>query len=129
MLFVKYLRAAVQSGEITTTVRVWRSPRVSVGKRYRMEGGEIEIDSIESITFDDITPALARDCGFQGVADLLALARHGSGENVYLIRFHYIAPGSADRSGTKSSTPKAAERRRPDQSRTAPRTHRPGAKS
>ncbi|MGN6182185.1 MAG: ASCH domain-containing protein [Thermoanaerobaculia bacterium] len=91
MLFTKYLRDGVRSGEITTTVRVWHTPRVSVGKRYRMESGEIEVDSIDEITFDDITPALARACGFRTVADLLKIAKHGSGEHVYLVRFHYIA--------------------------------------
>jgi len=90
MLFVKYLRDGIRSGEITTTVRVWQSPRVSAGKRYRMEDGAIEIDSILPITFRDITPRIARACGFQSVADLLKVAKHGSGDNVYLIRFHYI---------------------------------------
>lgn len=91
MLFTKYLRDGVRSGEITTTVRVWHTPRVTVGKRYRMESGEIEVDSIDEITFDDITPALARACGFRTVADLLKIAKHGSGEHVYLVRFHFIA--------------------------------------
>jgi len=63
---------------------------VSAGKRYRMEDGAIEIDSILPITFRDITPRIARACGFQSVADLLKVAKHGSGDNVYLIRFHYI---------------------------------------
>ncbi|MGH9421732.1 MAG: ASCH domain-containing protein [Thermoanaerobaculia bacterium] len=91
MLFVKYLRDAVRSGAITSSVRVWHRPRVTVGKRYRMEEGEIEVDSIVPITFDEITPDLARACGFGDVGDLLKVARHGSGENVYLVRFHYIS--------------------------------------
>jgi hypothetical protein len=90
MLFVKYLRDGVRSGAITTSVRVWHSPRVAVGKRYRMEEGAIEIDSIVPITFDDITPRIARACGFRTVDDLLKVAKHGSGENVYLIRFHFV---------------------------------------
>ena len=90
MLFVKYLRDGVRSGAITTSVRVWQRPHVQAGKRYRMEGGEIEIDSIVPITFDDITPDLARACGFKDVVDLLKVAKHGPGENVYLVRFHYI---------------------------------------
>jgi hypothetical protein len=90
VLFVKYLRDGVRSGAITTTVRVWRSPRVAVGKRYKLEEGAVEIDSIVPITLDDITPRLARACGFRGVEDLLKVAKHGSGENVYLIRFHYV---------------------------------------
>jgi hypothetical protein len=67
-------------------------PRVSVGGRYRMEEGEIEVDSIEAIGFPDITPELARESGFLGVLDLLKVAKHGKGERIYLIRFHYIPP-------------------------------------
>jgi hypothetical protein len=67
-------------------------PRVRVGGRYPMDEGEIEVDSIESIGFPDITPELARESGFNGLIDLLKVARHGQGQNVYLIRFHYIPP-------------------------------------
>ena len=68
------------------------SPRARVGARYRMEEGEIEVDSIEPIGFPDITPELARESGFLGVLDLLKVAKHGRGENIYLIRFHYVRP-------------------------------------
>ena len=67
-------------------------PRVRVGGRYPMDEGEIEVDSIESIGFPDITPELARESGFNGLIDLLKVARHGQGQNVYLLRFHYIPP-------------------------------------
>ncbi len=66
------------------------SPRVRVGARYGMEEGEIEVDSIEPIGLLDITPELARESGFLGVLDLLKVAKHGRGENIYLIRFHYV---------------------------------------
>jgi hypothetical protein len=39
----------------------------------------------------DITPELARASGFLGVLDLLKVAKHGKGEQIYLIRFHYVA--------------------------------------
>lgn len=90
MLFTKFLRDGIRSGAITRTVRVWQRPHVTAGKRYVFEGGEIEIDSILQIVYDDITPELARDCGFKGVDDLLKVAKHGRGENVYVIDFHYI---------------------------------------
>jgi hypothetical protein len=57
-----------------------------------MEEGEIEVDSIEQIGFPDITPELARESGFLGVLDLLKVAKHGRGENIYLIRFHDVPP-------------------------------------
>jgi len=92
MVFTKRLRDRVRSGEITCSVRIWISPRVRVGARYRMDEGEIEIDSIQQIGFPDITPELARQSGFLGVLDLLKVAKHGKGENIYLVRFHYIPP-------------------------------------
>ena len=55
-----------------------------------MEEGEIEIDSIEPMGFPDITPQLARESGFLGIIDLLKIAKHGKGENIYLVRFHYV---------------------------------------
>src|SRR5438128_9724618 len=92
MVFTKRLRDGVRRGEITCSVRIWIRPHVKVGGRYRMDEGEIEIDSIEPIGFPDITPQLARASGFLGVLDLLKIAQHGKGENIYLIRFHYIPP-------------------------------------
>ena len=57
-----------------------------------MEEGAIEVDSITPIGLLDITPELARESGFLGVVDLLKVAKHGRGENIYLIRFHYVRP-------------------------------------
>jgi len=92
MTFTKRLREGVRRGEITCSVRIWTRSHVIVGNRYRMEEGEIEIDSIDLIGFPDITPQLARASGFLGLIDLLKVAKHGHGENIYLIRFHYIPP-------------------------------------
>jgi len=92
MTFAKRLRDGVRRGEITRSVRIWTCPHVTVGKRYRMEEGEIEVDSIEPIGFPDITPELARQTGFLGVLDLLKVAKHGRGNNIYLVEFHYIPP-------------------------------------
>ncbi|HEV3200210.1 MAG TPA: ASCH domain-containing protein [Bryobacteraceae bacterium] len=92
MTFTKRLREGVRRGEITFSVRIWMRPHVKVGARYPMEEGEIEVDSIEPIGFLDITPQLARESGFLGVIDLLKVAKHGKGENIYLVRFHYVPP-------------------------------------
>jgi hypothetical protein len=92
MVFAKRLRDGVVQGQITSSIRIWTSPHVIAGNRYRMGEGEIEIESITPIGFPDITPELARESGFLGVIDLLKVAKHGKGDNVYLIRFHYIPP-------------------------------------
>ena len=92
MVFTKRLREGVRTGKITCSVRIWTRPHVIVGNRYQMDEGEIEIDSITPIGLPDITPELARESGFLGVVDLLKIAKHGKGERIYLIRFHYIPP-------------------------------------
>ena len=98
----------VRTGAITCSVRIWMRPHVTVGKRYRMEEGEIEVDSILPISFDDITPELARASGFKGVVDLLKIAKHGRGENVYLVRFHFVPPARGLRAKGRADRRKGA---------------------
>jgi len=79
-------------------------PRVKVGNRYQMDDGHIVVDSITEISLKDVTDDLARESGFASVDDLLRIARHGRGENIYLIRFHYLPPGAWDgRDGAAAS--------------------------
>ena len=89
MVFTKRLRERVMRGEITCSVRIWQRPHVKVGGRYALGPGAIHVTSVREIGFEDITPALARQSGFAGVVDLLKVAKHGSGENVYLVEFEY----------------------------------------
>ena len=93
MQFTKRLREPIKRGEITCSVRIWQKPHVRVGHRYALPPGSIVVDALHRIEFDDITPALARRSGFAGVVDLLKVAKHGPGRNVYLVEFHY-EPGS-----------------------------------
>jgi hypothetical protein len=74
-----------------------------------MEEGEIEVDSIEPIGFPDITPELARASGFLGVLDLLKVAKHGKGENIYLVRFHYVPPPLIKATPTVQKTKRSAK--------------------
>src|SRR5258707_4795364 len=90
MVFTKRLREGVRRREITCSARFWLRPDVRVGARYPVEEGAIEIDSIETIGFPDITPELARESGFLGVLDLLKVAKHGRSEKIFLVRFHYV---------------------------------------
>jgi hypothetical protein len=84
MEFTRRLRDGVRRGDITCSVRIWTQPHVKRGHRYRMGEGEIEVDSISAIELADITPELARESGFASVVDLLKIAKHGRGSNVYL---------------------------------------------
>lgn len=89
MVFTKQLRDRIRRGEITRTVRIWQRSHVKVGGHYRMGDGWVVVTSIVPITLADVTGSLARQCGFKGVVDLLKIAQHGPGRNVFLIDFRY----------------------------------------
>ena len=94
MVFSKRLREGVRRGRIKCSIRIWQRPKVKVGGRYPMDDGSIVVDSIVPIEIGDITYDLARESGFESVEDLLEIAKHGPGTNVYLIRFHSLQPGA-----------------------------------
>ena len=90
MQFTKRLRDRVRSGEITCSVRIWQRPRVTVGKSYALPPGRVVVDGLMEIALADVTPELARRSGFTGVVDLLKVAKHGAGDRVFLVEFHYV---------------------------------------
>jgi hypothetical protein len=92
MMFTRRLREGIREGRITCSVRIWKSPRVRPGGIYPMEEGHIVVESIRQISLGDVTGELARRSGFAGVVDLLKVAKHGSGTNVYLVDFRYLPP-------------------------------------
>lgn len=89
MQFTKRLREPIKRGEITTSVRIWKWAHVKVGNRYALGDGYVVVDRLTEIDLQDITPQLARESGFKGVEDLLKVAKHGGGEIVFLVEFHY----------------------------------------
>lgn len=91
-MFTKRLREPVMRGEVTCSVRIWQKPHVKAGGRYPLGPGAIHVTSIHEISLADVTPSLARRSGFAGVVDLLKVAKHGSGERVYLVEFEYEQP-------------------------------------
>ena len=105
MVFTKRLREGVRRGRIRCSVRIWKRLHVKVGGRYPMEEGHIVVDSIASIERTDITDELAHESGFNSAEDLLETASHGGGNNVYLIRFHYLPPGAWDVKPTSNAAP------------------------
>jgi len=54
-----------------------------------MGDGHVVVTAVHPIALADITGPLARQCGFKGTVDLLKIAQHGPGRNVFLIDFHY----------------------------------------
>jgi hypothetical protein len=89
MLFQSRFHERIRSGEIRCTVRIWQRPHVKVGGRYALGTGAIVVDKIYETRLDDLTPALAKRSGFESLADALKTAKHGPGERVFVIDFHY----------------------------------------
>ncbi len=92
MMFTKRLRDPVMRGEVTCSVRIWQKPKVKAGGRYALGPGHIVVSAIHEISLADVTPALARRSGFEGLVDLLKVAKHGPGERVFLVEFDYDGP-------------------------------------
>lgn len=92
MMFTRRLREPVMRGEVTCSVRIWRKPKVKACGRYALGPGHIVVSSIREISLADVTPALARRSGFEGLVDLLKVAKHGPGERVFLVEFDYDGP-------------------------------------
>lgn len=102
MVFAQPLRERIRRGLIRCTVRVWQQPRVKAGGKYKMEDGHVVVDSIEEILEDDLTDRVAQESGFANITALMAVARHGAGDRVFLVRFHYLPPGGWERRHAKS---------------------------
>ncbi|HJN50531.1 MAG: hypothetical protein QGI68_02110 [Pseudomonadales bacterium] len=89
MQFTKKLRERVKSGDVTTSVRIWKRPHVKSGGRYTLDEGHIVVTSIHEISFEDISEQMAKESGFKNILDLMKTAQHGSGSVIYFVRFYY----------------------------------------
>lgn len=94
MMFARPLRERVRSGEITTSVRIWQRPNVTIGGRYLLLDGHIEVTRLREVDLDDVTEAMAREGGFESLEALMKTARHGRGERVFIVDFVFVASGS-----------------------------------
>ncbi len=89
MMFAKQLRDRVMLGEITCSVRIWQRPRVKAGGALSAGAGRYPCHLGARDRMERITPKPARRSGFDDVEDLLSVAKHGRGDNVYLVEFEY----------------------------------------
>jgi hypothetical protein len=89
MLFQRRFHERIRSGEIRCTLRIWQRPHAKIGGRYALGAGAIVVDRMNEARVEDITPELARRCGFASLVDALKTAKHGAGERVFVIDFHY----------------------------------------
>jgi hypothetical protein len=94
MEFSRELREDVLSGEITVSFRLWRRRKVLPGRRYPVELGWIEIDSIELVPFSSIDEDDVRRAGETDLEALRRRAAHAGPIDddtlVYRVEFHAV---------------------------------------
>jgi hypothetical protein len=84
----------VLTGRITVSFRLWHRPKVKVGGCYRVEAGQIEVDSVELIPFSSINDSDLRRSGEPNLESLRRRAAHAGPIHddtlVYRIEFHVV---------------------------------------
>ena len=94
MEFSKELRDDIAAGDITVSFRLWRRPQAKVGGRYRVGRIEIEVDTIDLVSFASITKADVRHAGEVDKEALRSRAAHAGpidGDTLlYRIEFHTV---------------------------------------
>lgn len=91
VLFKTFTHEPIRRGDITLTVRRWRTPQAKVGGQYRLHsGGAIEVTALDIVEPDDLTEHDAHLAGFKSLKALLrSFAKHEGG-SLYRIAFTYI---------------------------------------
>jgi hypothetical protein len=90
VLFEQRLREGISAGTITMTFRRWRRSQVVAGGRYRTGVDIIEVDAVDIISADQITPNEARAAGYATPDEARADLRGAADTPVYRIRFRRI---------------------------------------
>jgi hypothetical protein len=92
--FSQELLGGVLCGEITVSFRLWRRPKVKSGGRYRVAGGQIEVDSVELVPFFSIDDNDLRRSGESDLESLRERAAHAGPIRddtlLYRIEFHVV---------------------------------------
>jgi hypothetical protein len=92
--FSQELHDDIAAGDITVTFRLWRRRQVKVGGRYRVGRVEVEVDTMDLISFGDVTAADVRRAGEPDRETLRRRAAHAGPIDdttaVYRITFHVV---------------------------------------
>jgi hypothetical protein len=100
LLFQKRFHAGLVEGSVRLTFRLWDTPRVKPGGRYRVHPiGVVEVEALARVTVGAITEAEARLGGFASRDELLdylrpvAKAPLGDETAIYRVALHHGGDG------------------------------------
>jgi hypothetical protein len=85
--FEPRLRQGIHDGSITLAFRRWRRCQVVAGHHYRTGLGMVLAETVDVVEPADITPAQARDAGFDSVQAVVDDLRGDPALPLYRIRF------------------------------------------
>jgi hypothetical protein len=105
--FSRDLRPAVLSGDLTVTFRLWRTPKVRVGGRYRVGEGCVQVDSVELVPFAAIDEEDLRRSGETDREALRRRAAHAGPieDDTLLYRIEFRVVDDPETSVTQSDRP------------------------
>ncbi len=97
LLFKKKFLPAIQTGEKTQTIRLWKHRRMRAGQRSYIPGaGYIRVTAVDAVRLEDLTDADAVPDGFE-TADLLRAEitqlypnKIAEGHQAYRVVFHLL---------------------------------------
>lgn len=78
----------IRAGEITVLFRRWSRPGAKSGGSQMTQGGVVAIDSVETVSEDDITDADARDSGYASRGELIEHLQYRD-DPIYRIGVHF----------------------------------------
>ena len=90
MLLRRSILDGIRSGSITLAFRRWRRPTVKTGGTLRTAIGELQIDSVDAISLEDVTPAEAKQAGYASLDSLKEELQRFDGQ-VYRIAFGTVS--------------------------------------
>ena len=90
MQFDRRHREEILAGAVTITFRRWRRRQAVPGNTYRTALGRVQVDSVEVVEPDQVTPADARLAGYPSVGALFEDLSGDPDLPLYRVAFHVL---------------------------------------
>src|SRR5262245_44835702 len=89
MLIKDEVLSKIRTGEVTVLFRRWSRPGAKAGGTQMTQGGGVVIDSVESVSKDEVTERDARESGYGTKENLLSHLNYRD-DPIYRIRVYWV---------------------------------------